>query len=142
MTWGWGGAVSTATRVIRRLLEETGGDQPGDGCTVGIRDRRANDRLLFWAMAYTLDSTVAGCHNLAFHVEPGQTRAHAAAADHSLLVNRVAAVVLHTPRPNGLRIALLPSLHSLEPRPDALTLRAGGQKPSRAGLQKPRLLLE
>jgi hypothetical protein len=99
-------------------------------------------------MVYTLDSTLAACHNLAFHVEPGQTMVHAAAAaaaaaaaDHSL-VNRVAAVALHTERPSLLRIGLLPSLHSLEPRSDGLTLRAGGQTRCRVGLQKCRLLLE
>jgi hypothetical protein len=95
-------------------------------------------------MVYTLDSTLAACHNLAFHVEPGQTMVHAAAAaaaDHSL-VNRVAAVALHTERPSLLRIGPLPSLHSLEPRSDGLTLRAGGQTRCRVGLQKCRLLLE
>jgi hypothetical protein len=96
-------------------------------------------------MVYTLDSTLAACHNLAFHVEPGQTMVHAAAAaaaaDHSL-VNRVAAVALHTERPSLLRIGHLPSLHSLEPRSDGLTLRAGGQTRCRVGLQKCRLLLE
>jgi hypothetical protein len=96
-------------------------------------------------MVYTLDSTLAACHNLAFHVEPGQTMVHAAAAaavaDHSL-VDRVAAVALHTERPSLLRIGPLPSLHSLEPRSDGLTLRAGGQTRCRVGLQKCRLLLE